>query len=105
MTEVAAGAPLDRAQLSELPKRQLIERVLQQQQALAEKDQAIAALTAQLAQLKSQHTDQGIARTVNQPTSKKPEWDKDGNLKRPGTKSRKRRVRIPSIVNAVSSAS
>jgi transposase len=91
VTEVAAGAPLDRAQLSELPKRQLIERVLEQQQALAEKDQAIAALTAQLAQLKSQHTDQGIARTVNQPTSKKPEWDKDGNLKRPGTQPRKLR--------------
>jgi len=90
MRPAAAQAPLDRAQLRRLSKRELIERVLQQQQALEEKDQAMGALAAQLGQLQHQHTNQGISQTVNQPTSKKPEWDKDGNPQRAGTKARKR---------------
>lgn len=90
MRQAASQTPLDRAQLKALSKRELIERVLRQQQALAQKDQTIDALAAELAQLKHQHINQGVAQTVNQPTSKKPEWDKDGNVKRPGTKGRKR---------------
>jgi transposase len=90
MSEATLAAPLDRVELWCWPKRKLIEQVLEQQQRLQEKDQAMGALAAELAQLKHQHTHEEVTRTVNQPTSKKPEWDKDGNRKRPGKKGSQR---------------
>ena len=63
---------------------------------LEEKDQQITELSEQLAKLQGEidkeKTGQkinNINQHVNQPSSKKPEWDKDGNPK-PATKSQKK---------------
>ncbi len=64
---------------------------------LEEKDQQIAELSEQLAKLQGEINQEkvgnkikGINQQVNQPTSKQPEWDKDGNPK-PTKKGRKKK--------------
>ena len=87
-----AAVDLDSAGLKKLSKAKLIELLTEKQQALQDKDQQIIELTEQLAKLNQQQDEQkqqAINKTVNQPTSKKPEWDKDGNPKRGPTKKRK----------------
>ena len=66
--------------------------------ALDETEQKIIELTEQLTQLKQEQDKQktqAINKTVNEPSSKKPEWDKDGNpkpkTKKPKKKKRKKR--------------
>ena len=64
----------------------------EKEQALQDKDRQIIELTEQLARLNQQQDEQkqqAINKMVNQPTSKKPEWDKDGNPKQGPTKKRK----------------
>ena len=91
----------DKVGLSILPKTKLIAMILEQREdkriQLEEKDQQITELSEQLAKLQGQ-TDtekaeqkiKDINQHVNQPTSKKPEWDKDGNPK-PATKDQKKK--------------
>ncbi len=89
-TTVHSG--LDHTELEKLTKAELIERVVALRQTLSEKDQQIAALTEQLTRHQQQQYDQQqqeINKTVNQPSSKKPEWDKDGNPGQGKTKQRK----------------
>ncbi len=82
----------DKAGLSILPKAKLIAMILEQREdtriRLEEKDELIAELRKQLAKLQGEidkeragQKIQDINTHVNQPTSKKPEWDKDGNPK------------------------
>jgi len=91
----------DKAWLEKLPKAALIVMILKQREdariRLEEKDRRITELSEQLAKLQS-GIDQGtsgqkikdINTYVNQPSSKKPEWDKDGNPK-PATKGRRKK--------------
>jgi len=91
----------DKAWLETLPKAKLIAMILEQREdmriRLEEKDRQIAQLSEQLAKLQGA-TDQekagqrikDINQQVNQPTSKQPEWDKDGNPK-PMKKGRKKK--------------
>ena len=81
--------------LNKLPKSKLIEILHEQWEAeefarikLEEKDKQIAELKEQLIQLqnkinkeKDEQTIKDINKSANEPTSKKPEWDKDGNPK------------------------
>ena len=86
----------DRAELKKLSKAELIELVIKQQQNLTEKNRLIGEISAQLDQHRQHLNDQKqkeINRTVNQPTSKKPEWDKDGNRQTKKPKQRKRSKR------------
>ena len=97
----ANGQPgLDPAGLEKLSKAELIAMILAQREdarlRLAEKDRQITELSEQLATLqgeidkeKTEQKIKDINKHVNQPTSKKPEWDKDGNPK-PATKSQKK---------------
>jgi hypothetical protein len=83
----------DRASLARRSRRALIALVLEQGQALAERDRQIDALRAELAQARQQQSEQTqrtINLTANQPSSKKPEWDKDGNLLRHRPRKRRR---------------
>ena len=87
-----APADRDSAALNRLPKLKLIEMLLEREQALDEKEKRIIELIEQLARLNQQQDEQkqqAINKTVNQPSSKKPEWDKDGNPKREQAKRRK----------------
>ncbi len=80
---------LDSAALEKLSKAKLILLILKQQAAfvcqsgaLDEQEKKIAELTEQLGRLQQEQEAQNtkaINKTVNQPSSKKPEWDKDGN--------------------------
>lgn len=85
---------LDRAALKKLSKAKLINVVLALEPLISqidEKDRKIAELTEQLAKLNQEQDEQKnkeINRHVNEPSSKKAEWDKDGNPK-PNTKKRK----------------
>ena len=89
----------DKAGLEKLPKAKLIAMILEQREdtriRLEEKDQQITELSEQLAKLQGEFDKEKTGRKfkainqhVNQPTSKKPEWDKDGNRK-PATKGEK----------------
>lgn len=91
----------DKAGLEKLPKAKLIAMILEQREEtrirLEEKDQQITELSEQLAKLQGEidkeKTGQkinNINQHVNQPSSKKPEWDKDGNPK-PATKSQQKK--------------
>lgn len=82
----------DKAGLSILPKAKLIAIILEQREetriGLEEKDKQITGLKRQLANLhgeidqeKAGQKIKDINQHVNQPTSKKPEWDQDGNPK------------------------
>jgi TolA-binding protein len=92
----------DKAELQRLPKAELIAMILKQREdtriQLEEKDKRITELSEKLAKLQGeideQKTEQkvkDINKQVNQPTSKKPEWDKDGNPK-PTTKGAKKKA-------------
>ena len=92
----------DKAGLEKLPKATLIALILEQREAmrsrLEEKDQQIAELSEQLATLQGAFDKEtagqqikAINMHVNQPTSKKPEWDKDGNPKPATTGQKKKR--------------
>jgi transposase len=92
----------DKAGLEKLPKAKLIAMILEQREEarirLEEKDQQITELSEQLAKLqdkidkkKVRQKIQDINEQVNQPTSKKPEWDKDGNPKPATTGQKKKR--------------
>ena len=94
-------ASWDKPRLEKLPKAELIDIILDLQvdlhRRLQEKDRRIAELTKQLAQrqgeidqAKEAQKRKDINRCINQPTSKKPEWDKDGNPK-PTKKGRKKK--------------
>ena len=89
----------DKAGLSILPKAKLIAMILEQREEtrirLEEKEKRITELSEQLAKLQGENDKEkagqkikDINKHVNQPTSKKPEWDKDGNPK-PATKGQK----------------
>jgi len=91
----------DKAGLEKLPKAKLIAMILEQREdtriRLEEKDQQITELSEQLAKLQGEIDQEkagqkikDINKHVNQPSSKKPEWDKDGNPK-PATKGQKKR--------------
>ena len=93
----------DKARLSILPKARLIAMILEQREdartRLEEKDKQIAELNEQLAKLQGEIGEEEAAQKIkdinkhaNQPTSKKPEWDKDGNPK-PASKDRKKKRR------------
>ncbi|MCP4935292.1 MAG: hypothetical protein GY927_14090, partial [bacterium] len=91
----------DKVELSILPKSKLIAIILKQREEtrirLEEKDKQISDLKQQLAKLQGE-TDKekvdkkikDINKHVNQPTSKKPEWDKDGYPKS-ATKGKKKK--------------
>lgn len=90
-----------KTQREKLRKAELIELLLKQREEallqLEEKDRRIAELSGELTRLKgeidkeqSKQTIKNINQHVNQPTSKKPEWDKDGNPK-PTTKGQKKK--------------
>ncbi len=92
---------LDKAGLAKLPKVKLIAMLLEQREdtrlRLEEKDRQINALREKLAKLqgksdkeKVEQKIKAINQHVHQPTSKKPEWDKDGNPK-PTTKGQKKK--------------
>ncbi len=88
---------LDGAALEKLSKAKLIQLILEQQETfscqssvLDEKEKKIEELAEQLGQLQQEQDTQktqAINKTVNEPSSKKPEWDKDGNPK-PSNKSK-----------------
>jgi hypothetical protein len=82
----------DKAGLLILSKAKLIAMILGQREdtriQLEEKDKQITGLSEQLAKLQGEIDNEkagkkikDINKHVNQPTSKKPEWDKDGNPK------------------------
>ena len=92
----------DKAGLSILPKAKLIAMILAQREdmriRLEEKDKQITELKRQLATLqgeidkeKAGQKIKDINKHVNQPSSKKPEWDKDGNP-RPTTKGQQKKT-------------
>jgi transposase len=100
---VTDQSDLDRAELKKLPKSKLIAMFLEQREEmrirLEEKEELVANLREQLAQLqreidnkKVKQKVKDINKHVNQPTSKKPEWDKDGNPK-PTTKGKKKKTK------------
>jgi len=91
----------DKARLSILPKAKLIAMILEQREDMRiqreEKDKQITELSEQIAKLQSEIDKEkagqkikDINKHVNQPTSKKPEWDKDGNPKS-ATKGQKKK--------------
>jgi transposase len=93
----------DRAELKKLPKSKLIAVILDQREEmriqLEEKDKLVAELRERLAQLqgeidteKAEQKVKDINKHANQPTSKKPEWDKDGNPK-PTPKGKKKKAK------------
>jgi len=103
-----------KAGLERLPKAKLIQMILDQRETtriqIKEKDRQIAKLSERLAELKGaadkEKTDQKIKdinKHTNQPTSKRPEWDKDGNPKPQENgkkKKKKKRKRRPGCGNA-----
>jgi hypothetical protein len=91
---------LDREELEALSKAELIKIILDQREMfydrIEEKDKRINELTEQLAGLNRQLDEQKnkeINRHVNEPSSKKPEWDKDGNPKKKKKRKKKRKKR------------
>jgi len=101
----------DKAGLSILPKAKLIAMILEQREEtsilLEEKEKQITELKRQLANLQGE-TDKekagqkikDINKHVNQPTSKKPEWDKDGNPKSATKGQKKDRLRQPGKIRS-----
>jgi transposase len=92
----------DKAGLEKLPKAKLIAIILEQREdtriRLEGKDKQITELSEQLAKLQGEIDQEkagqkikAINQHVNQPTSKKPEWDKDGYPK-PATKHQKEKT-------------
>ena len=95
--------PLDLGarELETLSKARLIEIILHQRKILNgridAKEKQIVQLTRQLAGLNlkrdNEQKNKEINRHVNEPSSKKPEWDKDGNPKKKKKTKRKRKKR------------
>ena len=92
--------PPDTAQLAVLSKAELIQIILEQRKRfnvqIDEKQKRIIELTEQLASLNRERDEQKnkeINRRVNEPSSKKPEWDKDGNPKPKAKKNKKKKRR------------
>ena len=82
------------ARLEKLSKARLIQLIIEEREAarlrLEEKEKRIAELSEQLARVQREHDEESnerkirdINQQVNEPSSKKPEWDKDGNPKPP----------------------
>ena len=71
----------NKASLEKLPKAKLVEMIL-------ELNDQLAKLNSENDKEKAGQTIKEINLHVNQPTSKKPEWDKDGNPKPKGEKKR-----------------
>jgi len=105
----------EQAELEKLSKAQLIEIILKQQEAartqLETKDKQITELSEQLAKLQSardkekdDQTIKDINRHANEPTSKKPEWDKDGNPKPKKKKKKAKRKKRPGCGNVAKSS-
>jgi len=95
---------LGRKELEALSKAKLIKIIVDQREMfyarIGEKDKRINELTEQLACLNQQREEQKrkeINRHVNEPSSKKPEWDKDGNPKK--KKRNKKREKRPGCGN------
>lgn len=93
---------LDPAALRKLSKAKLIRIIFEQNKThalqMAEQHKQITQLTEQLAKYKLQSDEdktKEINKKVNEPSSKKPEWDKDGNPKwvKPNKRKRKRSKR------------
>ncbi len=105
----------DKVGLSTLPKGKLIAMILEQREdtrmQLEEIDKLITELSDQLAKLQGE-TDKekagqkikDINKHVNQPTSKKPEWDKDGNPKSTTKGQKKKRTKRTGCGNLGKSA-
>jgi hypothetical protein len=100
----------DKAGLEKLSKAKLIELILEQREAvriqLEDKDKQITELSEQLAKLQSERetekdgqTIKDINRQANEPTSKKPEWDKDGNPKKKKKNKKGKRKKRPGCGN------
>jgi len=92
---------LCKTQLEKLRKSELVEMLLKQQEdtrlQLKDKDRQITELSDEIVRLKgeinkaqSKQKIKDINKHVNQPTSKKPKWDKDGNPK-PKKKGKKKK--------------
>ena len=91
---------LDTKQLEALSKAQLIKIIFNLRERLHAqadgKEKRIVQLTEQLASLNQEREEQKnneINRHVNEPSSKKPEWDKDGNPKKKKKRIKKRKKR------------
>jgi len=89
---------LGREKLKTMSKAELIKMILDQREMFCaridEKEKKINKLTEQLASLSQERDEQKnkeINRHVNEPSSKKPEWDKDGNPKSKAKKKKKKR--------------
>ncbi len=91
---------LNKVELKKRSKSELIQIILEQQETfhlqIEEKERRITDLTEQLNKLHQEQEDQkekALNLKVNQPSSKKPEWDKDGNpLKaKPGKTGQKKK--------------
>lgn len=89
---------LDRAELEALSKHELIQIILDERARfdieIEEKEKRIIELTEQVASLNQERDEQKhkeINRHVNEPSSKKPEWDKDGNPKPKANKKKKKK--------------
>lgn len=89
------------ATLEKLSKARLIQLILEEREAarlrLEEKEERIAELTEQLARVQREHDEESSGRKigdinqhVNEPSAKKPEWDKDGNPKPPKNRRKRR---------------
>jgi hypothetical protein len=99
-----------RAGLEKLSKARLIQLLLEEREIarlrLAEKDKRIAELSEELARVQREHDEEShgqkirdINKHVHEPSSKKPEWDKDGNPKPPKNRRKKKRKRRPGCGN------
>ena len=99
-----------RVRLEKLSKARLIELIIEERETarrrLEDKDKRIAELTEQLARVQREHEEQSTGRKirdinkqVNEPSSKKPEWDKYGNPKPPKSRRKRKRIRRPGCGN------
>ena len=69
------------------------EEMIKKDQEIIKKDREIQELKEELNQLKKDVESKGIQevnKLANEPSSKKPEWDKDGNPKKKGKKQKKK---------------
>jgi hypothetical protein len=99
-----------RAGLEKLSKARLIQLILEEREAarlrLEEKGNRIAELSEPLARVQREHDEESNGRKigdinqhVHEPSSKKPEWDKDGNPKPPKNRRKKKRKKRPGCGN------
>jgi len=92
---------LSKSALEKRPKSELVLLIIEQQERfrsrINEREKKISELTEQLDKLNQEQEDQkkkALNLKVNQPSSKKPEWDKEGNpLKPKSSKAEKKKKR------------